>query len=114
MPAASYNIHIEQGSTYLQTFIWKDSVGSPISLVGYTARMQIRPSIKSATVLIELTTENSGISFGGEMGTVEVNISATQTASLSVSGVYDLELIQGSVISRFISGNVYLSEEVTR
>ena len=87
----------------------------PVNLTGYTARMNIRSTVDAATILHTLTTENSGIALGGAAGTVDLLISATDTALFTFgTAVYDLELISGTVVTRLLSGNVTLSKEVTR
>jgi hypothetical protein len=53
-----------------------------VSLVGYTARMQVRSTLESAEALIELTTANGRIALGGSAGTITLTISATDTRSL--------------------------------
>lgn len=106
MAAANYDFEIEQGATEVRTFTWKTSDGTPLNLTGYTARMQIRPSVSSSEITLELTTENGGIALGGALGTVVVTMSATQTSAMSRPGVYDLELVNGPVVTRFIQGGV--------
>ena len=87
----------------------------PVNLTGYTARMNIRSTVDATTILHSLTTENSGIALGGAAGTVDLLISATDTALFAFgTAVYDLELISGTVVTRLLSGNVTLSKEVTR
>lgn len=87
----------------------------PVNLTGYTARMNIRSTVDATTILHSLTTENSGIALGGAAGTVDLLISATNTALFTFgTAVYDLELISGTVVTRLLSGNVTLSKEVTR
>lgn len=87
----------------------------PIDLTLYTARMQIRPDINSATI-IDTFTDLDGIILGGVAGTVKLSISAIRTASYTFDfAVYDLELVDGSgVVTRFLQGNVTLDKEVTR
>lgn len=88
----------------------------PVDLTGFTARMQIRPSLSSETVIHSLTTENGGITLGDATGTVELLIPATATDDFDfTAAVYDLEIIDGSgVVTRLLSGNIALSKEVTR
>lgn len=116
MAAADYDILIEQGSTFTLPIIWKDSEGVPINVTGYTARMQIRKTVKSAEVLISATTENGRITLGGATGAVTVTIPATITDDIIVkSAVYDLELQSAAgVVTRLIQGAVTISPEVTR
>lgn len=89
---------------------------TPVDLTGYTARMQVRASAAADAVLLDLTTENGGITLGTTDGTVTCTATATQTAALTFgTGVYDLELVDGSgVVTRLAEGSVCLSREVTR
>jgi hypothetical protein len=116
MAAVYYDILIEQGATYLRTFVWKDSDEVPVDLTNYTARMQIRRKRSSTTVEHTATTENGGIVLGGTAGTIDIIIPATATAEFDFTkGVYDLELEStGNVVTRLIEGSVEVSKEVTR
>jgi hypothetical protein len=114
MAAVTHDFLIEQGATKTLRFIWKDSEGVPVDLTSYTARMQLRRTVSSDTVVAELTTENGGIVLGGTDGTVDVEFSAELTAGLSKDGVYDLELESAGVVTRLVQGNFTLSREVTR
>jgi hypothetical protein len=88
----------------------------PVDLTSYTARMQIRSKVDSATILLELTTENGGITIDNVAKTITLTITATATAALSwISGVYSLELVSGSgIVTTLINGNVTVKKEVTR
>lgn len=117
MSCDNYNFIINQGATLAKamTYYMLDGV-TPFNLTGYTARMQIRPSVASSTVLANLTTENGGITLGGAAGTIVLNMSAADTAALNFDvAVYDLEIISsGGVVTRLLAGNVTLCKEVTR
>lgn len=117
MPAAKLNLTFEQGADYNRDLIWKTGVpAGPVPLTGYTARMQVRPSFTSATVLLELTTENSGLVIDEAAGKVSIKATAVQTAAITAkAGVYDLELVApGGAVKRFVKGTVTISPEVTR
>ena len=116
MAAAQYDILIEQGATYRRTFTWKDSLGVAVDITGYSARMQIRRKKSSEDFEHEATTENGGITLGQDAGTVDVFISATDTAAFAFTkGVYDIELVDDiGVVYRLIEGGVEVSKEVTR
>lgn len=113
--AALYNITIEKGATFRKTFVWRDSDGELVDLTSYTARMQIRRTISSATAEVSLTS-SSGIVLGGALGTAQVTIEATETADLEfTSGVYDLEFEDsGGFVTRLVEGSVQVKPEVTR
>jgi hypothetical protein len=87
----------------------------PYDLTNFTARMQVRRTIESSTVIVELTTENDGINIVDEDGKIFLFMSPTQTSALTSSGVYDLEIISSDgVVSRVVQGLFTLSQEVTR
>jgi hypothetical protein len=108
---------IEQGATYTKQIVWKDGGGVPMDLTGYSARMQIRKTIGSTKVLVDLATSpGSGIALGGALGTIVLTISAALTTAITEAvGVYDLELVSGGgVVTRLLEGDVEIKPEVTR
>ena len=115
MSATTYDILIEQGATYSQVITYKEA-GVAVNLTGYTARMQVRATLESASTLVELTTANSRITLGGSAGTITLTISATDTAALTAGrGVYDLELVSGSgIVTQLLQGVATISRNVTR
>lgn len=116
MSAATYDFEIEQGSTLIKPIVWKDSSGNPINLAGYSAKMQVRQSVSSEDVLLELSSANSKISMGTTNGTLTLLLSATETAAITWrTGRYDLELTSsGAVVTRLLQGTITISREVTR
>jgi len=116
MSAGLYTLTIEQGATLSLVLTYKDSAGNLVNLTGYTARMMLRSSFTAASSILSLTTENSRIALGGAAGTITLTISATDTAALSApqSGVYDLELVSGSTVTRLIQGTFTVTPEATR
>jgi hypothetical protein len=116
MAAASYDFEIEQGATLLKPIVWKDSTGTAVNLTGYTAKMQIRKSVSSTDVLLELSTTNGKLSITAGTGTITMIFSATTTAAIDWSrGKYDLELTSSSgVVTRLLEGEITVSKEITR
>lgn len=113
--ASEVNFTIDQGSTFSQTLVYKDSEGVPIDLTNYTARSKARESLESSVVIWDLTNGN-GITLGGPTGEITLSIDAEDTAEFEPGAVYvyDLELINGTTITRLIQGQVTVSGEVTR
>jgi hypothetical protein len=110
MGAARYLIHIEQGATWKPVLTLRDT-----DLTGYTARMQIRATLDSDTVLVELTT-GAGITIDGAAGQITLHLDDTETAALDwCDGIYDLEIVDpdGNVM-RLLKGPVEVDPEVTR
>lgn len=122
MLAGLYNIVCEQGTTFNRviTLEYPDSedptIFLPWDFSNYTARMQIRRTVESTTFMIELTTENGGITFTNPtQGELMLDMTAAQTAALTSDGVYDLEIVASNgEVFRLIQGNFTLNPEVTR
>jgi len=121
MPAPfKYPLEIIQGATFDDIVFWKTgatlAAATPVDLTGCVARAHVRDSIESEVVLLELTTENGRIALGGASGSIQMLLSATETAALDwASGVYDLEIeFSSGYVRRFLYGGVSVSPEVTR
>jgi len=126
MAAGKYSFVIEQGSTTTFELQYKDSSNTPINLSGYGARMQVRSSVDSSTILLTLSSsllpDGTGLNMSGSNGTTPVQsgsiglyISAATSSLLSFNeAVYDLEIHSGITVNRILEGCVKLSKEVTR
>jgi hypothetical protein len=126
MRASRYSFIIEEGATFNLQINWTDGNGTPIDLTEYHARMQIRPSIESDIVLLNLSSsfseDGSGISLMGgdgntppQSGSIGIHISAAASEGLNFTDAYyDLELVNGDVVVRLLEGRVQLSKNVTR
>lgn len=126
MRAGIYNITCEQGSTFSrileieQPDLIADPTGEtfiPFNLENYSGRMQVRRTIDSSNILVELTTENGGLEINPaeETNVIRIYMDDSVTASINSSGVYDIEIedVAGNV-SRILQGSFTLSPEVTR
>jgi len=117
-----YDITIIQGSDNCDvSVVPTEDDDSPISLNGFTARMQIRDCVDSSTILDTLTTANSRITITSYVEDAEtfwrVKLlfpSAITSAYTWENGVYDLELVQGTNVFRYLEGQVTVNKEVTR
>jgi len=89
---------------------------TPVSLSGFSARMKIRATASDTTVLASLTS-SAEIVLDDTNHTITVTIPAADTAAYTFSaGVYDLELVSGAVVpvvTKLLSGNVVVADEVT-
>lgn len=88
----------------------------PVPLVGYSARMQIRESVDSETVIYEASSSTGQIVLNSNLGTITITIPASATTLFTFStAVYAVELFDtnGKVIP-FLVGNLTLVPEVTR
>jgi len=129
MAAGKYSFVIEQGTTVNFEIQYKDSNNAPIDLTGYTARMQLRPTVESNTVYLTLSSslnpDGTGLNMNGSNGTtppssgsIGIYIASCTSSLLSFdTAYYDLEIYSGStcpVTTRVLEGQIKLSREVTR
>jgi hypothetical protein len=127
MAAAKYSFVIEQGATLTFQLDWTDELGNPIDLTGMHARMQIRPTVESTEVYLNLSSSLSdscgtGLNLSGSVGTnplssgsIGVYVSAASSSLLTFGeAYYDLEVVNGCEVYRLLEGKVRLSKNVTR
>jgi len=114
--AAEFDFSIDQGSTLVRPFRWRDGEGTPIDWTGCRARMQLRPTVQSPIVLLELTTENGGIEIDYKDGLITLNFTPAMTiGKLWRRAKYDLEIVAADgVVIRLLQGVIQMSREVTR
>jgi hypothetical protein len=108
---AGYHVFtIDQGATWSREVTWTGQ-----NITGYTVRMQLRRKVTDESAIIELSTTNGKIALTSpSTGMVTLNLTATETAALSGEYVYDLEFVNGAVVTRLLEGRVSVSPEVTR
>jgi len=121
MAAGIYNFTIEQGTTVVKQFTYKDANAAVVDLAGYDVRMQIRDTVASSTVIDTFTT-SSGMSILGTVsssnsGTIQLRIEAASSSLYTfTTAVYDIEIeaTGSSTVTRLLQGSIKLSPEVTR
>lgn len=107
MAAGDWDLRIEQGSTFVQSYTVTDA---GFTWAGWSARAQIRSApADSGELLLDLTPYL--IVSGAQ---VNLSIPASVTQTLTRNGVWDLEMVLGSVVVRILNGRAVLSKEVTR
>ena len=113
MLAGTYNIICEQGATFQRNLSVVNADNTEPDYNSSTARMQVRPTVESATIIIELTTENSRITLLDN--TITLDITADDTELLPTGAYkYDLEIQTDADVIRLVQGNFTVSPEVTR
>lgn len=114
MTPGKYNMICPQGATFAKQLTYAID-DEPVDLTSYTARMQVREKHTSKTIIVNLTTENGGITLGGEDGTIDLYIADEDTTEISAKDyVYDIELISSSEVYRLLEGKFIVTPEVTR
>jgi len=109
LAAGIFDLHVEQGATYVQNFRVADVDG--FTWAGWSARSQIRsaPASENGDLLLDLGDYMTVIG-----DTIRLAIPASVTETLTRNGVWDLEMVQGSTVVRLLQGQARISLEVTR
>ena len=115
MKPGKYPIVCPQGSTLIVPleYVVNDLV---VDLTLWTARMQVRTSHKATTKILDLTTENGGITLSATTPNISIKVTSTLSTPLTAKTyVYDLELIDtlGEPF-RIMEGDFKVTPEVTR
>ena len=107
--ATKANLVIDQGATFSTDLSLTDENGDILQLGGYTANSQLRTWYTSTNSVSFSTSINVS------SGVISLSLTAYQTANL-VSGryVYDVEINNGSTISRVVEGIITVTPNVTR
>jgi hypothetical protein len=86
----------------------------PVDCSGMTARTQVRHSAASEEVLLDLTTENAGMSLNSD-GFISYAIAAEEAAALPVgTHVYETEIYSGEIVYKFAKGDFVVPREIVR
>ncbi len=108
MPAAQYDLVIDQGSDF-EISITIEEDGSPMSLTGYGARASMRPNYESGTV--------HNFSSSITNSTVKIEMAHTVTDDITAGTyVYDVEIYHtgNNAVTRILQGKAKVTREVTR
>jgi hypothetical protein len=108
--ATKANLVIDQGSTFSTDLNLQDENGDSLLLAGYTANSQIRKWYSSTNISATFSA-----SINVESGVIRLSLTDEQTSNL-VSGryVYDVELDNGTDVSRILEGVITVTPQVTR
>lgn len=87
-----------------------------VNLAPYSARMQIRETVDSATTIYEATSLGGQIVLDNTYKTITLKIPASVTQAFTFeTAVYSMELFtQAGEVTPFIEGNLVLVKEITR
>lgn len=117
MAADTFDIDIEQATSFRMTLVYSDEQGPVPIADGYSARMQIRRR-PGSPLLIDASTDNEMIDLHrqGQVGRIDVWIGANQTAVLTRDCQYDLDLIRNDLpddVIRVVQGKVAVRRAIT-
>jgi len=132
MACARIKLTINQGETFNKRFEYKDASGDPIDLSYYHARMQIRPTKESGTVIatisssfsadltgITFTPESASVNLPPSSGSFAIQISAYSSSLFNFNEAYaDMFIYSGSGITteadKIFEAVIKLNKSVTR
>lgn len=119
--AGTYNIVADQGKTLSRSMVYgirSGGVFSPFDNTGMSARMQVRRTIPSSVVVLNLTTGTGEITLGGTNGEISFVVDAATMEDLSGEYRYDLELVDTAatpdIVYGIVRGSFTVRPEVTR
>jgi len=97
-------------------FKWQDEAGNAKSLVGFTAKMQVKVADFTGNALLTLTNV-TGLTIIASSGFVDIDaLATTMTGGTLVAGVvyrYDLEIVNGTIKKTLGRGNFVTHQQVT-
>jgi hypothetical protein len=107
--ATKANLVIDQGATFSTDLTLTDENGDALNLNGYTANSQLRKWYTSSNSIVFSTSVNTDI------GVVTLSLTSNQTANITAGRyVYDVEISDGTTISRVVEGIITVTPNVTR
>lgn len=121
---AIYNWTVNQGETTRILYTRKDSAGTALPFnVGTTFRMKVKTAFDAGSDTLSLATSDSWFDLdpsdlpAADQGRHNVRLTLTdaQTAALTApaSFVYDVEAVEGTVVTRILEGTLITRPEVT-
>lgn len=102
MPAAKYNISVDQGSSFALHFQYTDKDDAAVNLSGYSARMQVRRSTKTSRIILDIST--SGVTGGGTTGEFVLGGGISGTG-----GIFLNASLVGATGASGTTGGIYVS-----
>ena len=110
---STQNLTLNKGSAYRIVFKLLNN-GSNVDLTGHSLRGQIRPSVASSEVLLDMSSANLLLNLGNSSVTMILPERFTRRVS-QTSVVYDIELLNTlAESSKIIAGTIIFIPEVTR
>lgn len=105
----SYDITIQQGATFNQSFQFKDANGDPISMIGYTVAAEVWEEgkrSKFADFTVSWTNQ--------AQGSFQISLTADQTHSIPEDGYWDILVTNpGGTTDYWVRGQAILDTGYT-
>lgn len=126
MSGTAANLTTRRGATWNVMFSYTDANGVAVDLTAYKARGQVRTADSRAELVMDLSSEGGAprLVLDGPAGTVELIVSAADTALLSSSVtdarelIYGIEIYDDAVspeyVEDLVSGRLTVLPEIVR
>ena len=114
MTAADWDIEVEAGASFSETFQYVDDLDVPVPLSGWSARFQVRETVRATGLPVF---EQDPMPFDDVTSTVTLTLTAAETAAFSrASYAYGIGLVHpsGEPVIRLAQGKFRVSPEVVR
>ena len=125
MAAGKYNFIVEQGASHVLTFTYTDDLDVPIDLTNKRVRMAVKDHISDTGFVYRASTSTASDAEhlehftllpqnGGTIGQFKIIIPATTTNTFAFNqGVYDLEIVNGTDVTRLLEGKFKVKLQVS-
>ena len=100
----------EQGTSFSKTLTINESGGGAKDLTNVSFAGHIRPREHSSDKITDLTFTITNAA----TGTVTMSLTPAQTSKITDGAVYDVEMTEGSTVTRIMQGTFTVDAEVTR
>lgn len=113
--AAKWDLHMDQGETWVRNFAVQDADEEPLDITGASVTMEARLSMRSTSTLFSVSTGGGEITLDGDDGVISVVIPSATTAQINQSGLYAIEITYSTgETERLLEGKLILHPEVVR
>lgn len=105
-------IYIDQGATFSTTLhLTDDLTNAALNLTNYTVRSALRRSYYSANASANLVCTITGEA----NGEVQLSMPAANSAALRAGRyLFDVEIVNGSTVTRVLEGTITINPEITK
>lgn len=82
MPGIKHDITIVQGEGAAFEYVYKDELGVPVNLTGYTGKAQVRKAFDSPAAVLDATSGNGKVTIDALAGKVTIKWPGSETATV--------------------------------
>lgn len=125
MSAGRHDLYLEQGADFYLLMTLTDDAGNRVDLTGHTFSGKIRKTASTVAVIGEFDFTVLDQGAAATKGQVEVALPAAESSAFSLdssadpertitTACYDIESVNGGIVTRWLEGTIEISPEVTK